>query len=123
MALNFTILSGTPKNRIEHKGLIIGLGYVGLPLAIEFGKKYKVVGFDINVARVDELNKGNDRTQEADLEGMKFAMNLSGDAGLSFSSNIAGLKDCNVYIVTVPTPIDFFKAPDLKPLIKASEIL
>jgi UDP-N-acetyl-D-galactosamine dehydrogenase len=110
-------------NHKRKKIAIIGLGYVGLPLAIEFGKKYKVVGFDINVARVDELNKGNDRTQEADLEGMKFAMNLSGDAGLSFSSNIAGLKDCNVYIVTVPTPIDFFKAPDLKPLIKASEML
>jgi UDP-N-acetyl-D-galactosamine dehydrogenase len=110
-------------NHKRKKIAIIGLGYVGLPLAIEFGKKYKVVGFDINVARVDELNKGNDHTEEADLEGMKFAMDLSGDAGLSFSSNIAELKDCNVYIVTVPTPINHFKAPDLEPLIKASEML
>ena len=110
-------------NHKRKKIAIIGLGYVGLPLAIEFGKKYKVVGFDINVARVDDLNKGNDRTREADLEGMKFAMDLSGDAGLSFSSNIADLRDCNVYIVTVPTPIDHFKAPDLKPLIKASELI
>ena len=102
---------------------IIGLGYVGLPLAIEFGKKYKVLGFDINTSRVDELKLGSDRTQEADLEGMKFAMNLSGDAGLSFSSNTEDLKKCNVYIVTVPTPIDQFKAPDLTPLIKASEML
>jgi UDP-N-acetyl-D-galactosamine dehydrogenase len=102
---------------------IIGLGYVGLPLAIEFGKKYNVLGFDINISRVDELKRGEDRTQEADLEGMKYAMGLSGDAGLSFSSNKEDLKKCNVYIITVPTPIDQFKAPDLTPLIKASEML
>jgi UDP-N-acetyl-D-galactosamine dehydrogenase len=102
---------------------IIGLGYVGLPLAIEFGKKYNVLGFDINKSRVDELKSGEDRTQEADLEGMKFAMGLSGDDGLSFSSDSEDLKNCNVYIVTVPTPIDQFKAPDLTPLIKASEML
>lgn len=102
---------------------IIGLGYVGLPLAIEFGKKYKVLGFDINTSRVEELNNGSDRTQEADLVGMNFAMGLSGDAGLSFSSNIEDLKFCNVFIVTVPTPIDQFKAPDLTPLLKASEML
>ena len=102
---------------------IIGLGYVGLPLAIEFGKKYNVLGFDINISRVDELKRGEDRTQEADLEGMKYAMGLTGDAGLSFSSNTEDLKKSNVYIVTVPTPIDQFKAPDLTPLIKASEML
>ena len=102
---------------------IIGLGYVGLPLAIEFGKKYKVLGFDININRVDELKNGSDRTQEADLEGLEYAMGLTGDAGLSFSSNKEDLKKCNVYIVTVPTPIDQFKAPDLTPLIKASEML
>lgn len=62
---------------------IIGLGYVGLPLAIEFGKKYNVLGFDINSSRVDELKMGTDRTQEADLEGMKYAMLLTGDVGLS----------------------------------------
>lgn len=102
---------------------IIGLGYVGLPLAIEFGKKYKVLGFDINNSRVDELVKGFDRTQEADLESMIYAMGLKGEAGLSFSYNIEDLKFCNIFIITVPTPIDQFKAPDLDPLIKASEML
>jgi UDP-N-acetyl-D-galactosamine dehydrogenase len=102
---------------------IIGLGYVGLPLAIEFAKKYSVLGFDINTNRVEELKNGSDRTQEADLEGMKYAMSLSENAGLAFSCNTDDLKKCNVYIVTVPTPIDQFKAPDLTPLIKASEML
>ena len=110
-------------NLDEKRIAIIGLGYVGLPLAIEFGKKYNVLGFDINISRVDELKRGEDRTQEADLEGMKYAMGLSGDAGLSFSSNTEDLKKCNVYIVTVPTPIDQFKSPDLTPLLKASEML
>jgi UDP-N-acetyl-D-galactosamine dehydrogenase len=102
---------------------IIGLGYVGLPLAIEFGKKYNVLGFDINTSRVDELKLGSDRTKEADLEGMKLAMSLSGNEGLSFSSNTEDLIVCNVFVVTVPTPINQFKAPDLTPLIKASEML
>lgn len=105
---------------------IIGLGYVGLPLAIEFGKKYKVLGFDINQARIEELKFGKDRTNEADLEGLKFAMNLANDSdkmGLKFSANIEELKSYNVFIVTVPTPIDQFKAPDLTPLLKASEML
>ena len=102
---------------------IIGLGYVGLPLAIEFAKKYKVLGFDINLSRVGELKSGSDRTQEADLEGMRYSMSLSGNEGLTFSSNTIDLKDCNIFIVTVPTPINQFKAPDLTPLIKASEML
>ena len=105
---------------------IIGLGYVGLPLAIEFGKKYKVLGFDINQARIKELNFGKDRTNEADLEGLQLAMNLANESnrvGLKFSSNIEELKAYNVYILTVPTPIDQFKAPDLTPLLKASEML
>ncbi len=105
---------------------IIGLGYVGLPLAIEFGKKYKVIGFDINKVRIDELKSCKDRTNEADLEGLQFAMNLSDTSdklGLMFSSDIEELKGFNVYIVTVPTPIDQFKAPDLTPLLKASEML
>jgi UDP-N-acetyl-D-glucosamine/UDP-N-acetyl-D-galactosamine dehydrogenase len=108
------------------KIVIIGLGYVGLPLAIEFGKKYKVLGFDINQARIEELKSGKDRTNEADLEGLQFAMNLAIEAdevGLTFSSNLEELKSNNVYIVTVPTPIDQFKAPDLTPLLKASEML
>ena len=105
---------------------IIGLGYVGLPLAIEFGKKYKVHGFDISQARIEELKSGKDRTKEADLEGLKFAMNLAlevDEVGLTFSSNVDELKSYNVFIVTVPTPIDQFKAPDLTSLLKASEML
>lgn len=109
----------------DAKIAVIGLGYVGLPLAIEFGKKYNVLGFDINTERVAELREGKDRTQEADLSGLKKAMELTmeGQVGLSFSSSIEDLRSYNTYIVTVPTPIDQFKAPDLAPLIKASEML
>src|ERR1035437_5931422 len=110
----------------DFKSAVIGLGYVGLPLAIEFGKKYKVLGFDINKNRVLELQNGVDHTLEADLDGMTTAMNLrksNSELGLSFSSNEADLKDYNTYIVTVPTPINKFNMPDLKPLIKASEML
>jgi UDP-N-acetyl-D-galactosamine dehydrogenase len=110
----------------DFKIAIIGLGYVGLPLAIEFGKQYKVLGFDINQSRIEELKKLNDRTNEADLIELKFAMDLAEsnfDLGLNFSANLDELKDYNVFIVTVPTPIDQFKAPDLTPLLKASEML
>jgi UDP-N-acetyl-D-galactosamine dehydrogenase len=112
-------------NLQEKQIAIIGLGYVGLPLAIEFGKKYKVLGFDINKDRIEELASGRDRTNEADLEGLSYAMNLSikGNIGLSFSSKVDDLTLSNIYIVTVPTPIDQFKAPDLTPLIKASEMI
>jgi UDP-N-acetyl-D-galactosamine dehydrogenase len=112
-------------NLQEKKIAVIGLGYVGLPLAIEFGKKYKVLGFDINKDRIEELTSGRDRTNEADLEGLSYAMNLSslGNIGLSFSQKVDDLIACNVYIVTVPTPIDQFKAPDLTPLLKASEMI
>lgn len=96
---------------------IIGLGYVGLPLAVEFGKKFKVLGFDINALRIKELNEGHDRTMESNMNEIRSAKNLR------FSSDITDLKDCTVFIVTVPTPIDQFKAPDLKPLIKASEMI
>ncbi len=105
---------------------IIGLGYVGLPLAIEFGKKYSVLGFDINYSRIHELSLGKDRTNEADLESLKLAMSYSisnPDKGLRFTSDTQDLVDVDVYIVTVPTPIDKFKAPDLKPLLKASEMI
>ena len=105
---------------------IIGLGYVGLPLAIEFGKKYKVLGFDINQVRIEELKSGKDRTNEADLVGLNVAINLANEShkvGLRFSAKIEELKSYNVFIVTVPTPIDQFKAPDLTPLLKASEML
>lgn len=105
---------------------IIGLGYVGLPLAIEFGKKYLVVGFDINEARVKELSTGIDSTKEADMEAMKEAIkyyNVGKEKGLYFSYDTGDLSDCNIFIVTVPTPIDQFKAPDLTPLKKASEMI
>ncbi|MBM3402020.1 MAG: nucleotide sugar dehydrogenase [Bacteroidetes bacterium] len=105
---------------------IIGLGYVGLPLAIEFGKKYRVLGFDINQTRIDELSSGKDRTNEADLEELNLVMTLgaySKEKGLIFSSKFSDLIPYNVFIVTVPTPIDQFKAPDLTPLLKASEML
>ena len=105
---------------------IIGLGYVGLPLAIEFAKKYPVIGFDINNNRIDELKSGNDSTQEADIENMLYVMNLkesSSDKGLSFSSNEEDLRLADIYIVTVPTPIDKNNSPNLEPLIKASEMI
>lgn len=105
---------------------VIGLGYVGLPLAIQFGKYYNVLGFDINQSRIEELRLGNDRTNEADLDDLKLAVKLkddNGNKGLSFTSKIDDLENCNVYIVTVPTPIDKFKAPNLTPLLSASEML
>jgi len=110
----------------EAKIAIIGLGYVGLPLAIEFGKKYAVVGFDINRDRIEELSRGEDRTKEADMEGLLCAMELFASnegRGLCFSSDPAVLIACNIFIVTVPTPINQFKSPDLSPLLKASEML
>ncbi len=110
----------------EMKIAVIGLGYVGLPLAIEFGKKYKVLGFDINKTRVEELQQGVDHTLEADLAGMLEATNLrklNPAVGLSFSANEDDLKNYNTYIVTVPTPINQFNMPDLKPLISASQML
>ncbi|MDD3478812.1 MAG: nucleotide sugar dehydrogenase [Paludibacteraceae bacterium] len=111
---------------VERKIAVIGLGYVGLPLAIEYGKKYRVLGFDINVDRVSELTRGEDRTLEADLEGMKQATNLykeSGCKGLSFSAIVDDLRLFDTFIVTVPTPIDQYNNPDLTPLLKASEML
>lgn len=102
---------------LEKKIAIIGLGYVGLPLAVEFGKKYRVLGFDINTARVEELKHGKDRTRESNEEEIRSATRLS------FSSDVADLQHCDVFIVTVPTPIDQFKAPNLKPLLKASEMI
>ncbi|MGL4220113.1 MAG: Vi polysaccharide biosynthesis UDP-N-acetylglucosamine C-6 dehydrogenase TviB [Shewanella sp.] len=96
---------------------IIGLGYVGLPLAVEFGKKYPVLGFDINKARLAELSKGHDSTLEVDDQELAEAKHLI------YSSSLDDLKACNVFIVTVPTPINKHKQPDLTPLIKASETI
>lgn len=110
----------------EHIIAVVGLGYVGLPLAIEYGKKYRVIGFDVNKARVAELERGEDHTLEADLVGMREACELfktTGKYGLSFSSNPEELHQANTYIVTVPTPIDRFNNPDLTPLLKASETI
>ncbi len=94
---------------------IIGLGYVGLPLAVEFGKKRTVVGFDINQKRIDELKSGRDHTLEVSPE------ELSAATYLSYTTDLEALRDCNCFIVTVPTPIDEHKRPDLTPLVKASE--
>ncbi|MCU0387174.1 MAG: nucleotide sugar dehydrogenase [Chitinophagaceae bacterium] len=94
---------------------VIGLGYVGLPLAVEFGKKYKTIGFDINSTRLHELESGIDKTLEVSSEQLKSS-NL-----LSFTSDKEILKACNTFIVTVPTPVDKFNRPDLTPLVKASE--
>lgn len=93
---------------------VIGLGYVGLPLAVEFGKKHPVIGFDINQNRINELKSGTDHTLEVNDEELVDATHLQ------FSSDINELSECNFYIVTVPTPIDEYKQPDLTPLIKAS---
>ncbi|WEK19648.1 MAG: nucleotide sugar dehydrogenase [Candidatus Pedobacter colombiensis] len=98
---------------------IIGLGYVGLPLAIEFAKQYQVLGFDINETRIKDLSENKDITKEADLTALQEVLGK----GLTLSSDVSLLKDCNVYIVTVPTPIDQYKAPDLKPLLGATEML
>ena len=94
---------------------VIGLGYVGLPLAVEFGKKFSTVGFDINRKRVDELRSGNDFTLEVNSEDLGRATHLI------YTTEIEAIKDCNFYIVTVPTPIDDSNAPDLKPLESASK--
>jgi len=94
---------------------LIGLGYVGLPLAVEFGKKRKVIGFDINQSRVDELKRGVDLTLETTEQELADAVYLS------YTTNIDDIKDCAIYIVTVPTPIDKHKRPDLTPLEKSSE--
>lgn len=96
---------------------IIGLGYVGLPLAVEFGKRYDTVGFDINSRRVQELRQGEDATLEVSAEELGEAKKLR------FSATLGDVRDCNVYIVTVPTPIDAARRPDLTPLVKASEAL
>jgi len=105
------------KQLSEIKLAVIGLGYVGLPLAVEFGKKRSVVGFDINQPRIAALKAGHDSTLEVSDEELAQADKLS------YSSNLDDLKNCNVFIVTVPTPIDEFKRPDLTPLIKASETI
>ena len=96
---------------------VIGQGYVGLPLAIEFGKKYQTIGYDIDKNRIEELKNSFDKTREASVKQIKNSIKLS------FSSDIDDLKECNIFIVTVPTPIDDFKTPDLKPLENATRTI
>ncbi len=106
------------KQKIETKDLkiaVIGLGYVGLPLAVEFGKNRTVVGYDINEKRIDELQIGKDSALEITAEELK------GSSNLIFATQAEELRDCNCYIITVPTPIDEHKRPELKPLIEASK--
>ena len=100
-----------------YKIAIIGLGYVGLPLAVEFGKSIKTIGYDINYLRVEELKAGTDRTLEVEKKELNLALNLN------FTSDPQEIKDCNVYIVTVPTPINAQKQPNLTPLVSSSETI
>ncbi|MBT4145441.1 MAG: nucleotide sugar dehydrogenase [Gammaproteobacteria bacterium] len=103
---------------MENKICIIGLGYVGLPLAVEFGQKYATIGFDISRQRIDELANGHDKTRGITDD---YLVGVLKNHPLTFTTAIEETKDCNIYIVTVPTPIDKYKRPDLTPLIKASE--
>lgn len=96
---------------------VIGLGYVGLPLAVEFGRKYQVVGYDINTRRVEQLRSGNDVTLEASEE------EIMSSKGITFTADAGELKTCNCFIVTVPTPIDDYKRPDLSFVLSASELV
>ncbi|QKE28141.1 polysaccharide biosynthesis protein, nucleotide sugar dehydrogenase, TviB family [Arcobacter acticola] len=104
---------------MNNKICIIGLGYVGLPLAHAFSEKYEVVGFDINKPRIDELNSGFDRTLELTENQVKESLKN----GMKFTLNVEDIKDCNIYIVTVPTPIDDNNEPDLTPIVKSTETI
>ena len=99
----------------EARLAVIGLGYVGLPLAVEFGKRFAVVGFDVNARRLEELRAGKDRTLEVSGEELALAK------GLRYTGNVEDLRDVDVFVVTVPTPIDRHRRPDLTPLLRASE--
>lgn len=115
--MNNTLASTTIHNtRIA----VIGLGYVGLPLAVEFAKQYSVVGFDINEARVNELKQGHDHTLEID-DGLLKSVIVDEGVGLNFGHTADSIQNCNYYIVTVPTPVDKYNRPILTPLYKASE--
>jgi UDP-N-acetyl-D-galactosamine dehydrogenase len=102
---------------VDKKIALIGLGYVGLPIAIEFSKKFKVIGFDINQSRINELRDGIDSTLETTTKELQNAVNLS------YTSDVDDIKECNFFIVTVPTPIDKYKRPDLYPIEKSSELI
>ena len=112
-----TNTESTKYNTASIKLAIVGLGYVGLPLAVEFGKKIETIGFDINTTRIQELKQGKDSTLEVEPEELAQAKNLR------YTIDSEDIRGCNIYIVTVPTPIDQYKRPDLTPLIKSSEII
>ena len=109
----------------ESKIAIIGLGYVGLPLAVAFANKYKVIGFDINIERIDELNLGHDRTLEVEDGLLNSVLDTDNgkSVGLHVCANKEAIKKCNIFIVTVPTPTDRHNRPVLTPMIKSSEII
>ena len=109
----------------DYKIAIIGLGYVGLPLAVAFAEKYKVIGFDVNIQRVNELNNGQDSTLEIEDQLLNSVLDIdnSRNLGLFITTDKDFLKDCNIYIVTVPTPTDKYNRPVLTPMIKASETI
>jgi UDP-N-acetyl-D-galactosamine dehydrogenase len=107
----------------QHRIAVIGLGYVGLPLAVEFAKKFPVIGFDINTKRIQELQAGNDFTLEVDSPSLKEVISetVPTGNGLHCTNVLESISDCNIYIVTVPTPVDKYNRPDLTPLYKSSE--
>ena len=119
IAADFTIYKSIQGAEImdvkDVKLAIVGLGYVGLPLAVEFGKTISTTGYDINEARIEELKNGNDSTLEVEAELLSQAVHLD------YTTDLDRLKACNVFVVTVPTPIDAYKRPDLTPLVKSSE--
>jgi len=105
-------------NKISNARIaVLGLGYVGLPLAVEFGKSYPTVGFDIDLSRIEALRAGKDSTLEVSAD------ELAGAQGLTLTSDLAAIGDCNTYIVTVPTPIDEHKRPDMRALLAASHTI
>ncbi|MEJ6791723.1 MAG: nucleotide sugar dehydrogenase [Lacinutrix sp.] len=108
---------------MNKKIAVIGLGYVGLPLAVEFAKKYQVVGFDINESRVNDLNSGHDSTLEVTDANLQTVLNKNEEIGLTISSDINTITSCQVFIVTVPTPVDKNNRPILTPLIKSSQTI
>lgn len=111
-------------NNLNYKIAVLGLGYVGLPLSVEFAKKYHVDGFDINKKRVSELKKGIDVSKEVESSKLiSLTKHSNKSSGLNFTSNINDIADNNIYIITVPTPVDKFKKPDLSLLIKATEMV
>ena len=104
---------------------MIGLGYVGLPLAVEFAKHFSVIGFDIKQDRINELNLGHDNTLEVEDDNLQSVLmvEIPKDKGMYLTSKLDEIRDCNIYIVTVPTPVDKNNRPDLTPLVKASETI